>query len=69
MLRLYHFAIYTPPPPPPPKKKKEKKKRKKGWFSVDQWLAGLASKSSHLCVGSTPTSDNALNLSQYDSGC
>ena len=26
-------------------------------------------KGSHLCVGSIPTSDNAEDLSQYDSGC
>ena len=26
-------------------------------------------KGSHLCVGLTPTSDNAENLSQYDSSC
>ena len=24
---------------------------------------------SHLCVGSTPTGDNAEDLSQYDPGC
>ena len=23
----------------------------------------------HLCVGSTPTSDNAEDVSQYDPGC
>ena len=32
-------------------------------------LASVISIGCHLCVGSSPTSDNAENLSQYDSGC
>ena len=38
-----------------------------------QWPSGKQvwhlSKGCYLCVGSTPTSDNAEDLSQYDPGC